>query len=173
MTILIYWLPLSFLNRASSISLIHGFAHEPQILDTLSTDTLRDSDLKAGQSLSTVDSLLMAPPTAEYPEPVPPRKRRRTALACEECRDRKRKCDGVKPICGACKGRSTAQCIWKQERNSKGWWSNRYIQMLITPNLTDPSHKVLPVLQLCPGAQESYQGIGGYAEHGEYPRRRC
>ncbi|CAH0045633.1 unnamed protein product [Clonostachys solani] len=72
----------------------------------------------------------MAPPTADYPDPVPPRKRRRTALACEECRDRKRKCDGVKPICGACKGRSTAQCIWKQERNSKGWWSNSYVQEL-------------------------------------------
>ncbi|CAG9983791.1 unnamed protein product [Clonostachys byssicola] len=72
----------------------------------------------------------MAPPTADHPEPVPPRKRRRTALACEECRDRKRKCDGVKPICGACKGRSTAQCIWKQERNSKGWWSNSYVQEL-------------------------------------------
>ncbi|CAI6088219.1 unnamed protein product [Clonostachys chloroleuca] len=72
----------------------------------------------------------MTPPTTDYPEPVPPRKRRRTALACEECRDRKRKCDGIKPICGACKGRSTAQCIWKQERNSKGWWSNSYVQEL-------------------------------------------
>ncbi|VUC22993.1 unnamed protein product [Clonostachys rosea] len=72
----------------------------------------------------------MAPHTADYSESLPPRKRRRTALACEECRDRKRKCDGVKPICGACKNRSTAQCIWKQERNSKGWWSNSYVQEL-------------------------------------------
>ncbi|KAI8680422.1 Zn(2)-C6 fungal-type domain-containing protein [Fusarium keratoplasticum] len=59
----------------------------------------------------------MAPPTSkttlDSPDSGAPRKRRRTALACEECRDRKRKCDGVKP-----------------ERNSKGWWSNNYVQEL-------------------------------------------
>lgn len=48
MTILIYELPLNFLNRASSISLIHGFEYEPLSLETLGTDTLRDSDSKPG-----------------------------------------------------------------------------------------------------------------------------
>ncbi|CAH0022403.1 unnamed protein product [Clonostachys rhizophaga] len=93
----------------------------------------------------------MAPPITDYPEPVPPRKRRRTALACEECRDRKRKCDGVKPICGACKGRSTAQCIWKQERNSKGWWSNRY-RCSAYPN--SPTDQVTKSYQCCSYVQE-------------------
>lgn len=58
------------------------------------------------------------------PEPRGGRKRRRIAIACNECRDRKRKCDGVKPICGSCIKRSSAQCIWEEGRNSKGW-SNR------------------------------------------------
>ncbi|KAM6520359.1 hypothetical protein FSOLCH5_005151 [Fusarium solani] len=76
----------------------------------------------------------MAPPTSkttpDSPDSGAPRKRRRTALACEECRDRKRKCDGVKPVCGACKTRPAPRCIWNQERNSKGWWSNSYVQEL-------------------------------------------
>ncbi|KAI8724234.1 Zn(2)-C6 fungal-type domain-containing protein [Fusarium sp. LHS14.1] len=63
----------------------------------------------------------MAPPTskttADSPDSGAPRKRRRTALACEECRDRKRKCDGVKPICGACKTRSDPRYV--QELKSR------------------------------------------------------
>ncbi|RSL83981.1 hypothetical protein CEP51_004191 [Fusarium floridanum] len=63
----------------------------------------------------------MAPPasktTADSPDSGAPRKRRRTALACEECRDRKRKCDGVKPICGACRTRAAPRYV--QELKSR------------------------------------------------------
>ncbi|KAF2650038.1 hypothetical protein K491DRAFT_609614 [Lophiostoma macrostomum CBS 122681] len=68
--------------------------------------------------------------TADSAEAGAPQKRRRITLACEECRERKRKCDGVKPTCGACKSRPTAQCVWKDSRNSRGWWSSSYVSEL-------------------------------------------
>lgn len=37
--------------------------------------------------------------------------RKRAPIACQFCRLRKTKCDGVKPICGFCQHHS-AQCIW-------------------------------------------------------------
>ncbi|KAM0469872.1 hypothetical protein ACHAPX_010257 [Trichoderma viride] len=67
--------------------------------------------------------------TAESPQPEGARKRRRTPLACDECRDRKRKCDGVKPVCGACRRRSITICVWNEERVSKGW-TNSYVEGL-------------------------------------------
>ncbi|KLU82126.1 hypothetical protein MAPG_01203 [Magnaporthiopsis poae ATCC 64411] len=44
----------------------------------------------------------------------PPAKRRKTRLACQECRDRKVRCDGARPMCGACarKRVSPEQCIF-------------------------------------------------------------
>lgn len=48
------------------------------------------------------------------------KKRRRTVQACEECRDRKRKCDGMRPVCGSC-SRRPGRCIWNDHRNTKGW----------------------------------------------------
>ncbi|KAL3441561.1 fungal-specific transcription factor domain-containing protein [Aspergillus insuetus] len=58
------------------------------------------------------------------------RKRRRIAIACNECRDRKRKCDGVKPVCGSCARRApSAPCIWEEGRNARGW-SHSYVQSL-------------------------------------------
>ncbi|KAH6605522.1 c6 transcription factor [Trichoderma cornu-damae] len=66
---------------------------------------------------------------AGSPEPEGGRKRRRTPLACDECRDRKRKCDGVKPVCGACRRRSITACVWNEGRASKGW-SNSYVEGL-------------------------------------------
>ncbi|CAI7648036.1 unnamed protein product [Penicillium pancosmium] len=57
------------------------------------------------------------------------RKRRRIELACEECRERKRKCDGQRPVCGACTKRSGQVCIWNDDRNTKGW-SNNYVEGL-------------------------------------------
>ncbi|KAL8381864.1 hypothetical protein RB595_005895 [Gaeumannomyces hyphopodioides] len=44
----------------------------------------------------------------------PPTKRRKTRLACQECRDRKVRCDGARPVCGACfrKRLSPEQCIF-------------------------------------------------------------
>ncbi|KAL4867516.1 fungal-specific transcription factor domain-containing protein [Aspergillus spectabilis] len=57
------------------------------------------------------------------------RKRRRIALACDECRERNRKCDGVKPVCGTCAKRPSSNCVWDEDRNTKGW-SNSYVASL-------------------------------------------
>lgn len=44
----------------------------------------------------------------------PAAKRRKTKLACEVCRDRKVRCDGVKPVCGSCSRRKpgTERCVY-------------------------------------------------------------
>ncbi|CCX33498.1 Similar to Uncharacterized transcriptional regulatory protein C3C7.04; acc. no. O14130 [Pyronema omphalodes CBS 100304] len=44
-------------------------------------------------------------------------KRRKVATACDECRQRKSKCDGVKPSCGPCerKGRSPGRCTYQND----------------------------------------------------------
>ncbi|GAD91859.1 hypothetical protein NECHADRAFT_77081 [Paecilomyces variotii No. 5] len=65
----------------------------------------------------------------ESPEPEGNRKRRRTVLACNECREKKRKCDGIKPVCGACERRGISNCVWDEERINKVW-NNRYIESL-------------------------------------------
>ncbi|KAE8418425.1 fungal-specific transcription factor domain-containing protein [Aspergillus pseudocaelatus] len=57
------------------------------------------------------------------------RKRRRIAVACNECRERKRKCDGVKPVCGACAKRPSPRCVWDEGRNAKGW-NHSYVESL-------------------------------------------
>ncbi|KAH0550931.1 hypothetical protein GP486_007703, partial [Trichoglossum hirsutum] len=46
-----------------------------------------------------------------------PHKRRKVALACDGCRERKTRCDGERPICGSCKRRSRqpGQCVYKTE----------------------------------------------------------
>lgn len=43
-----------------------------------------------------------------------PTKRKRVALACDSCRDRKIKCDGSKPICSPCgkRGEPAARCTY-------------------------------------------------------------
>ena len=73
-------------------------------------------------------------------------KRRRIALACVECRERKRclvksssqmysvnsparKCDGAKPICGAClKRKPTPDCVYTDENLKRG--SSSYVDSL-------------------------------------------
>jgi hypothetical protein len=53
----------------------------------------------------------------------PPRKkaiRHRAALACEECRARKRRCDGATPACGGCVKRMSA-CVYSSEIQGKAW----------------------------------------------------
>ncbi|KAF8252462.1 hypothetical protein K440DRAFT_399743 [Wilcoxina mikolae CBS 423.85] len=44
-------------------------------------------------------------------------KRRKVATACDECRQRKSKCDGVKPSCGPCerKGRGPGRCTYQSD----------------------------------------------------------
>ncbi|KAF7542453.1 hypothetical protein G7Z17_g11559 [Cylindrodendrum hubeiense] len=55
---------------------------------------------------------------------------RRTTVACEECRGKKRRCDGVKPVCGYCNASESRRCVWREERNSKGWYRDSYVDAL-------------------------------------------
>lgn len=63
------------------------------------------------------------------PIPVParkpqarPSKRQKISLACHECRLRKTKCDGARPICGSCakKKLSPEACHYEPERGRRG-----------------------------------------------------
>ncbi|KAI6774730.1 hypothetical protein HG530_001488 [Fusarium avenaceum] len=52
--------------------------------------------------------------TITVPAASRPAKRKRVALACDNCRERKIKCDGSKPICGPCskRGEPLARCVY-------------------------------------------------------------
>ncbi|KAH7336658.1 fungal-specific transcription factor domain-containing protein [Rhexocercosporidium sp. MPI-PUGE-AT-0058] len=52
--------------------------------------------------------------TSENPDDDRPVKRKRVAIACEPCRDRKVKCDGGKPTCKVCEKRAEpkVQCVY-------------------------------------------------------------
>ncbi|EWZ84227.1 hypothetical protein FOWG_12041 [Fusarium oxysporum f. sp. lycopersici MN25] len=57
----------------------------------------------------------------------PPRHRRKTirkriAIACEECRSRKRKCDGAMPACSGCTKRMSV-CVYTSEVEARAWHS--------------------------------------------------
>ncbi|KAJ5964721.1 uncharacterized protein N7479_004597 [Penicillium vulpinum] len=58
-------------------------------------------------------------------------RRRKIALACESCRDKKVRCDGIKPICGPCARRSYAvdQCVYKLE-NARSASNDEYLKIL-------------------------------------------
>ncbi|KAJ5668927.1 hypothetical protein N7462_009997 [Penicillium macrosclerotiorum] len=58
-------------------------------------------------------------------------RRRKIALACEACRDKKIRCDGVKPICGPCARRSYTidQCVFKLE-NARSASNDAYLKVL-------------------------------------------
>lgn len=58
-------------------------------------------------------------------------KSRRTGLACDECRMRKRRCDGGHPVCGGCLKRTTV-CIYPtdQDRKARSNGHTRLIRML-------------------------------------------
>ncbi|CAG8399541.1 unnamed protein product [Penicillium salamii] len=47
------------------------------------------------------------------------RTRPKIALACDSCRERKIRCDGIKPICGPCVRRSyrNDQCVYNTENS--------------------------------------------------------
>jgi hypothetical protein len=69
-------------------------------------------------------------PRQDGPEPDntpagPPRTKRqavrkRAPLACEECRMRKRRCDGAVPACGGCTKRLSS-CVYLAELQEKAW----------------------------------------------------
>ncbi|OQE43137.1 hypothetical protein PENCOP_c003G04534 [Penicillium coprophilum] len=49
--------------------------------------------------------------------------RHRVTLACEECRARKRRCDGATPACGGCVKRISV-CVYASEIQAKEWRDN-------------------------------------------------
>lgn len=58
-------------------------------------------------------------------------RRRKTALACESCREKKVRCDGSKPICGPCARRSYPidRCVYKIE-NARSASNDEYLKIL-------------------------------------------
>ena len=50
----------------------------------------------------------------------PKRVRKRAAIACEECRMRKRRCDGAAPACGACMKRMK-NCNYASDGQPEDW----------------------------------------------------
>lgn len=57
--------------------------------------------------------------------------RRKIALACEPCREKKVRCDGTKPICGPCTRRSYKidQCVYKID-NARSASNDAYLKVL-------------------------------------------
>ncbi|WQF75370.1 hypothetical protein CDEST_00384 [Colletotrichum destructivum] len=63
-----------------------------------------------------VPSLPSTKPTmSSAPVFVPPRKRRKTQLACNPCRARKSGCDGARPVCSPCRSKGWQQQCTYQE----------------------------------------------------------
>lgn len=58
-------------------------------------------------------------------------RRRKVALACEPCREKKVRCDGTKPICGPCTRRSYSidRCTYKVE-NARSASNDAYLKIL-------------------------------------------
>ncbi|KAK0701112.1 hypothetical protein B0T21DRAFT_353866 [Apiosordaria backusii] len=54
------------------------------------------------------------------PAPKRPAVRKRVPLACEECRTRKRRCDGALPYCSGCKKR-LSNCVYLADVQEKAW----------------------------------------------------
>ena len=48
--------------------------------------------------------------------------RKRAAVACEECRIRKRRCDGAVPACGGCAKRMS-ECVYSADVEARAWHS--------------------------------------------------
>ncbi|KAL7912610.1 fungal-specific transcription factor domain-containing protein [Trichoderma velutinum] len=59
-------------------------------------------------------------------------RRRRVALACDSCRERKVRCDGVKPVCGPCQARNRQSlCVYHLiGDNGKAKSERAYVQSL-------------------------------------------
>ncbi|EXK25527.1 hypothetical protein FOXG_11942 [Fusarium oxysporum f. sp. lycopersici 4287] len=64
-------------------------------------------------------------------EQQPRQRRRKVTLACEPCRERKARCDGVKPLCSTCRRRQLGieQCIY-QVGNARTACSDDYTKSL-------------------------------------------
>ncbi|KAK0767090.1 hypothetical protein N5P37_000823 [Trichoderma harzianum] len=60
-------------------------------------------------------------------------RRRRVALACDSCRERKVRCDGAKPVCGTCRARNRQSlCVYQLlGDNGKAGSEREYVQSLL------------------------------------------
>ncbi|KAK2599993.1 hypothetical protein QQS21_005295 [Conoideocrella luteorostrata] len=101
---------------------------------------------------------------------IPPGKerqrRRKISLACEPCRERKSRCDGVKPICSTCQRRllGLERCVYKLE-NARTASTDEYIKALhgrirkLEQACKDADVEV-PSLDLdLPGAEDPSDGV--------------
>ncbi|KAK8135130.1 hypothetical protein PG984_007142 [Apiospora sp. TS-2023a] len=74
------------------------------------------------------------PPRDDAPEHTPsrPAKRRKTEVACQECRDKKTKCDGQRPTCGQCKRkrRPSAGCVYPDTQRQSSVVEMAELQLL-------------------------------------------
>lgn len=70
---------------------------------------------------SSVRSLPLFPAPARKSQ-IRPSKRQKISLACHECRQRKTKCDGARPICGSCAKENLPpeSCHYEPERGKRG-----------------------------------------------------
>ncbi|KAF4336946.1 transcription activator acu-15 [Fusarium beomiforme] len=71
---------------------------------------------------------------------APPRKRQKIDLACEECRSRKVRCDGLRPECSVCKRREKT-CIYLPESKLTG--SRRYVPLLAPVYVQQESKRLM------------------------------
>ncbi|KAK2757316.1 hypothetical protein FQN54_004830 [Arachnomyces sp. PD_36] len=102
--------------------------------------------------------------------------RRKIALACEPCRERKSRCDGKKPICGSCNRRSFTleQCVYKAD-NARSASNDAYIKVLHTrirelEQACAKSGSVIPGLSselARPGSELQQNGAGGSRDTGK------
>ena len=87
------------------------------------TITMPDSAPK--RSLTSADD-------TQQPRPKRTVVRKRAALACEECRVRKRRCDSAIPACGGCTKRMVA-CVYSAELEAREWHQMYVLSIASTP----------------------------------------
>ncbi|PKK41117.1 hypothetical protein CI102_14977 [Trichoderma harzianum] len=109
-------------------------------------------------------------------------KRPKISVACEECRQRKVKCDGVQPRCGACRRRRrpAPNCVYKPER-VKTAYSHEYVAALesrlrmfesaaAATNLSQPVasqvHEDDGSLEFYPSPRYPAEGVDAMGNHG-------
>ncbi|CAI7634969.1 unnamed protein product [Penicillium bialowiezense] len=86
-------------------------------------------------------------------------RRRKIALACESCRDKKVRCDGEKPICGPCVRRSytVEQCVYKID-NARSASNDEYLKIL--------HERIRELEEVC--AKGGVSVPPGPSQHGDY-----
>lgn len=107
--------------------------------------------------------LVMNLPHQHQPHDRPriPRKRRRLALSCIECRRRKVRCDRDQP-CHNCRA-SLAQCVYETYANSE--YINRQPPATSSPSTAGPGNHVAAPTEY---SRDGF-ATGGHAQHTNYP----